>query len=188
MFRKFTQWFDNPPPKAPPESYLCDCQGCPELGIYRAPKSRGQLNRGANDWYWLCLTHVREYNNAWNYYSNMSEAEIDSERQNDVTWDRPTWSFQHKNKSQPFQHTFDDPFGFFNSDTQQKMPLPLKNPDQEALDLLELSIPFTRQELRTNYRNLAKKYHPDTNKDNPQAEEMIRKLNHAYAVLQKIIS
>lgn len=188
MFRKFTQWFDNPPPKNPPESYKCDYQGCLEFGIYRAPKSRYQLERGVNDWLWLCLTHVRDYNNSWNYYTNMSEAEISHERHNDVTWDRPTWSVQENKKGSPFQQKFDDPFGFFNSGPQQKPPLFVKNLEQEALDLLGLVIPFTRQELRTKYRQLAKKYHPDTNKNNPEAEEMIRKLNHAYSQLQKLTS
>jgi DnaJ-domain-containing protein 1 len=187
MFRKFTQWFDNPPPKSAPENYPCDHQGCIEAGVYRAPKSRHQLNKGANDWYWLCLIHIRDYNNAWNYYSNMSESEVWEERHSDVTWDRPTWSVENNQKNQSFQYKFNDPFGFFG-DTHTAAPTPSKNPDQEALDTLQLSIPFTRQELRVNYRKLVKQYHPDTNKDNPAAEEMIRKLNQAYSHLQKMIS
>lgn len=117
----------------------------------------------------------------------MSESEVWEERHSDITWDRPTWSVQNNPKNQSFQYKFNDPFGFFGN-THTAPSTPSKNPDQEALDTLQLSIPFTRQELRVNYRNLVKQYHPDTNKDNPAAEEMIRKLNQAYSHLQKMIA
>lgn len=193
MLRKFTQWFDNPPPKNAPENYPCDHPGCLDTGIYRAPKSRGHLEKGFNDWYWLCLIHVRDYNNSWNYYTNMSETEITHERQKDVTWERPTWPLHNAEKHTTFQYHFEDPFGFFDtgsSSTSSKDSAnnSTKNFDQEALDLLNLSIPFTRAALQKNYRLLVKQYHPDTNQGNLQAEEMIRKLNHAYAHLQKLIA
>lgn len=188
MLRKFTQWFDNPPPKNAPANHTCDHPNCKDTGIYRAPKSRQTLEKGINEWYWLCLVHVRDYNNSWNYYTNMSEIEITHERQNDVTWDRPTWSMQTLEKNKVFRHNFEDPFGFFNAETSPKPINNLaKNPDQEALDLLNLTIPFNRTALQKNYRLLVKQYHPDTNQGNPQAEEMIRKLNHAYSRLQKLI-
>lgn len=189
MLRKFTQWFDNPPPKNAPDNHPCDHPNCLDLGVYRAPKSRQHLEKGTNDWYWLCLIHVRDYNNSWNYYTNMSEAEITHERENDITWDRPTWSMHTSEKNKIFQYKFEDPFGFFDPEAKANPlnNLP-KNPEQEALDLLNLSIPFSRTALQKNYRLLVKKYHPDTNQDDPQAEEMIRKLNHAYSHLQKLVS
>ncbi len=103
MFKKFTQWFDNPPPHVAPENHLCDYQGCTVQGIYRAPKSRDQLERGKNDWYWLCLPHIRLYNQSWNYYSHMTESEIVQERHSDITWDRPTWSFSSPSKQPLFK-------------------------------------------------------------------------------------
>lgn len=41
----------------------------------------------------------------------------------------------------------------------------------------------TAEEIKKTYRNLAKKYHPDVNKDNKQAEEKFKDINEAYEVL-----
>ncbi len=41
----------------------------------------------------------------------------------------------------------------------------------------------TDEELKTAYRNLAKKYHPDRNKGNKEAENKFKEISEAYAVL-----
>ena len=42
----------------------------------------------------------------------------------------------------------------------------------------------SEDEIKSAYRKLAKKYHPDLNKDNPEAAEKIKHVNEAYEVLR----
>ena len=50
-------------------------------------------------------------------------------------------------------------------------------------EILGVNRKTSKEEIKINYRKLAKKYHPDTNKDNPEAEEMFKNINEAYATL-----
>lgn len=50
-------------------------------------------------------------------------------------------------------------------------------------ELLDLPKESTNEEIRRKYRRLALKYHPDKNPDNPEAEEMFKKINHANTIL-----
>lgn len=49
--------------------------------------------------------------------------------------------------------------------------------------LLGVNRKSTQEEIKSNFRKLAKKYHPDANVDNKDAEEMFKDLNEAYNVL-----
>ncbi len=50
-------------------------------------------------------------------------------------------------------------------------------------DVLGVSKNATQEEIKKAYKKLAKTYHPDLNKDNPQAEEKFKEVNNAYKVL-----
>lgn len=49
--------------------------------------------------------------------------------------------------------------------------------------LLGVNRKSTQEEIKSNFRKLAKKYHPDANVDNKDAEEMFKDLNEAYNIL-----
>jgi len=57
------------------------------------------------------------------------------------------------------------------------------NEFQKALEVLELPPFITKDEIKTQYKYLAKKYHPDIYKDSSKMSE----INRAYELLMKYI-
>src|ERR1700693_6470770 len=54
---------------------------------------------------------------------------------------------------------------------------------QNYYEVLGLPRTATEEEIRKEYRNLARKYHPDVNPGNKSAEEKFKEINEAYEVL-----
>lgn len=55
-------------------------------------------------------------------------------------------------------------------------------------EILEINENADEKEIKRSYRKLAKKYHPDSNPENKEAEEMFKKVQEAYEELIKNIS
>ena len=55
-------------------------------------------------------------------------------------------------------------------------------------DLLQIDVNATNEELKKAYRKLAKKYHPDVNINNKDAQELFKKINNAYEVLSNDVT
>jgi len=53
----------------------------------------------------------------------------------------------------------------------------------EALAFMQLALPVSPEDVKQRYRELAKKYHPDLNRDDPGAEARMKKLGAAAEVL-----
>ena len=52
--------------------------------------------------------------------------------------------------------------------------------NQDPYQVLGVSPEASEDEIKKAYRKLAKKYHPDVNPDNPEAEKRMREINDAY--------
>ncbi|WP_149538965.1 J domain-containing protein [Siccirubricoccus phaeus] len=179
-----------PEPADPDQaSRPCDAPGCPEAGLYRAPKSRSNLN----EYLWFCLPHVREYNAAWDYYKGMAPAEIEANLRADTAWQRPTWPLGRLGGHRRFDPEFlRDPLGLlYATPLHAKRTRPAERraeapPElRAALDVLGLEWPVEPPALRARYKELAKRYHPDANGGDRGAEDKLKDVNRAYSLLRQ---
>ena len=165
-----------------PHARCCEEPGCEAEGQFRAPRSRSHLGEAEN-YLWLCLDHVRAYNAAWNYYAGMSEREIEAELRQDTVWQRPTWPLGWRIALNRMR----DPLDILNGDrseadrAQRKRPL---SDEEKALIVFELEPPFTLIELKRRYKILVKLHHPDANGGDKKAEERLKVITQAYALLK----
>jgi hypothetical protein len=160
----------------------CDEPGCNAAGEFRAPRSRTKLGASEN-YLWLCLDHVRAYNAAWNYYDGMSETEIEADLRRDTVWQRPTWPLGWRLA----RGLYRDPLDLFGGEDAQSGRPPRKRKltdEEKALLVFDLGIPFTLAELKRRYKALVKQHHPDANGGDKAAEERLKVITQAYAVLK----
>jgi molecular chaperone DnaJ len=54
---------------------------------------------------------------------------------------------------------------------------------KDLYKVLGVSKEASQEEIRRSYRKLARKYHPDANRDDPKAEERFKEIQHAYEIL-----
>ncbi len=176
-----------PDPDAPGRN--CDMPGCCNMGDYRAPKSRITLN----DYWWFCLDHVRAYNASWDFYKGMSPGEIETQLRADTSWQRPTWPLGHIGGSAWEENALRDPLHILAAGRVNRsavhpggghrpdaMPAELREP----LAALGLDWPTTLDVVKSRYKELAKKHHPDANGGDRAAEERLKTINLAYAAVR----
>jgi len=178
---------------------------CSEPADYKAPQSPQNLN----NYRYFCLKHIREHNKRWNYCENMTEEDIIQHLEKDMVGHRPTWqSGMHTNsKAQSYtpkpEFTFDDPFDFaktiFEEGVRQEQDFKQKTQKNstkntmafkhihEACQALLIEYPPQYDNLRESYKKLVKQYHPDINKDDPDAEQKLRQTVHAYKVILEFL-
>ncbi len=162
------------PKKAPP----CNVEGCTQAGAYKAPKSREQLE----EYNWFCLDHIRERNKQWDYFSGMKSEEIEAFIHDSVTGHRPTWSREGRLREHYF--TLQDKlYEFISGSKPVAKKLHISSKTRNALATMELDHPYTLKQLKTRYRTLVKKHHPDANKGDKESEEKFKKITSAYRYL-----
>jgi hypothetical protein len=178
--------FDENRKKA--QIHHCDIAGCTGAGEYRAPK-----DRTLSEYYRFCKAHVTDYNRAWNYFDGMSDADMQRHLYESLFGHRPTWKFTgHIDLEEELLRKASGLHGDFDGQSKKEKQreqerarkIDDQTPEGEALEIMDLAPPITLDEIKAKYKELAKQYHPDRNRDDPEAEEKLKDINMAYTVLR----
>jgi hypothetical protein len=169
-----------PDPEAP--GRVCDIPGCCLDGGYRAPKSRSTLR----EYFWFCLDHVRAYNASWDYYKGMSAAQIEAHMRDDTGWQRPTWPLGRLGGGGVEDELIHAGMDMLHGAPRRRAPPspPVPAELRQPLDTLGLHWPVSLDDLKSRYKALAKRHHPDANGGDRGAEERLKTINLAYAAVR----
>gem|GEM_PF-98617 len=189
MQRKSTRHRAFDPDPDAPERY-CDMPNCTEHAGYRAPKDRTQLRQ----YFWFCLDHVRQYNARWDFYKGMTPGQIEAQLRADISWQRPSWKLGTRGGQSFDEEEVLDPLDILSS-TRAKRAQSAKRRHQQAqeaappglrdhLRALALDWPLTVDTLKTRYKELARKHHPDANAGDPAAEDRFKTVSVAYSAIR----
>ena len=180
--------FPGPGPTHPTPTRRAGAAKCPAARRWAnigRPKSRRDLK----DYWWFCLEHVRAYNSTWDYYKGMSAAQIEAQLRADTSWQRPSWPLGRLGTTAAWdEELVRDPLHLLaagrvkrgQADTPKQTPPELREP----LATLGLSWPTTLDAVKTRYKELAKRHHPDANGGDRASEERLKTINLAYAAVR----
>jgi len=175
----------------------CEWPGCKEQATHRAPKGRAK----ANEYWQLCLEHVREYNATYNFFAGMSDEAIAKYQKDDLTGHRPTWklgSIGGKRAARRGRANFraddwitNDPFSLFGEAGSRSGHArtasegrKILNAQRRALDTLGLEGDASRADIKAKFKKLVKQHHPDANGGDRGSEDRLREIIQAYNYLK----
>ena len=139
---------------------LCDRHGCDRPGDCPAPKSPNSPER----WY-FCTDHAAEYNRGWNYFEGLTAEEAAAREAADQATADGYANARHYSWSGPGD----------GSRSRDEM---------RALEALGLESDAGFDEVRAAWRSLAKEFHPDVNRGDPEAAKRFQQIQAAYDVLR----
>jgi len=179
----------------------CEWPGCAQAATHRAPKGRNQERE-----YWrFCLDHVREYNASYNFFAGMSDDAVARYQKDAITGHRPTWKMGmvggQRSAKPRSRHAFeghegaDDPFEMFGElggrarrgETRQEAERrTVRNAERKALHALGLETDAERTEIKSRFKELVKRHHPDANGGDRGSEDKLREIIEAYNYLKSV--
>jgi hypothetical protein len=178
----------------------CQWKGCHAPGRYRAPK--GRVRDG--EFYLFCAEHVRRYNASYNYFDGMSDAEIEEFHKGATYGHRPTWKVGANAWSHGTHQGFSgadlrrfaearaaNAQGFYawrarqaRAEAQQAQRR-LKPLERKSLQVLDLTEGASKDEIKTRFKELVKRHHPDLNDGHRGSEDKLREIIQAYNYLKQ---
>jgi hypothetical protein len=163
----------------------CSHPGCQAAGIFRAPKGREH----EGEYFSFCKDHVREYNASYDYFRGMDDESMAKFRQADAIGHRPTWKLGARAAASHVDETV-----FAEARASRRRGVRGKaQPDApprynalalKALMTLELNGDATPARIKTRYKDLVKRHHPDANGGDRSSEDKLREIIQAYNYLR----
>ena len=170
-------------------SRRCDMPGCPGHGEFKAPR-----HRGLNEYYFFCLDHVQEYNKAWDFFSGMSQDDIEEHITKSALWDRPTRRFDNfANLEESLKRRAWQTYHFTEREPEEEKKrddafraagIGRNTPEGEAMAVMGLTPPLDPAGIKARYKELVKLHHPDVNNGSKESEELLKRINMAYTILK----
>jgi len=164
----------------------CDWPDCPRPGRHKAPMGRGHEGKFYN----YCTEHVQEYNKSYNYFQGMKDDEMQEFQKNARLGERPTWKLGQNatpNASSVRRRGAqlrDDPFGLAAKAAKAPGRHPsgraLRSTELKALQALGLDDTATPEQVKTQYKTLVKRLHPDANNGSRANEDTLKAVIQAY--------
>lgn len=167
----------------------CAAPGCAEQGEYRAPSTRpGDIppTDRRPEWQYLCLEHVRAFNQGWNWFQGMTDSEILEAQSPFPKWERETRAFAHNVSAENIDRMADTLGNFrwgMEKAHKHRVSESLPAEDRRALARLGLTMESTLSDVKSTYRRLARRYHPDLNSGKRDHEARFQSLTEAYNIL-----
>ncbi|MEA2840880.1 MAG: hypothetical protein QOF41_2210 [Methylobacteriaceae bacterium] len=170
----------------------CNFPDCEAVGEFRAPM--GRLREG--QYFCFCLDHVRQYNASYNYFNGMTDDAIARFQRDDLVGHRPTWSMGVNRAGRSFREdpadpkSFSDPLGLFRARSHRARP-ETKQPRYglaatKALATLGLDDSADSATIKSRYKDLVKRLHPDANGGDRSSEDKLREIIRAYNHLKSV--
>ena len=179
----------------------CQWKGCDKPGRFRAPKGRGR----EGEFYLFCQEHVRQFNASYNYFDGMSDNEVEDFRKDATYGHRPTWKVGENayvggkrrapnadDINRVRQSSGSDAQGFHawrakQERSEAKRPQrKLKPLEKKSLKVLGLAEGAEREEIKSRFKALVKRHHPDANGGDRGSEEKLREIIQAYNYLKQV--
>ena len=166
---------------------ICDWNNCNNIGQYRAPIERDNSKK----YRLLCLKHIKEFNKNWNYFEKMNDAEILEFIKSDMTWHKPTQNFSAQDNFFKilWNNALKDDLNKngINKNHAKIAQLNFSNKDLKAFDILGLDVTINWENIRSKFKKLVKKFHPDMNSGNKKFEEKLKVITLAYTQLKRTL-
>lgn len=203
---KFVDVRVNPPGgrrrgRAAADIRRCEQKGCDAVGDCKAPKPfaarsipiPGQTTP-VDEFHWFCQRHAAEYNQSFDFFEGMTEAEITAFQASAVYGHKKTWRFGGgpvggQKAGASFNPRKWKGRSWLYGEGENGEPAEPRARDRTRLQiraLEEMQLPPTAkpEEVRLRYAELVKRFHPDSNGGDRSSEARLALVIRAFKALK----